>query len=266
MSLESGARRLQFDTAKPATTTPDVAASDTVKCAACGCTIAIEYYDVNDQTVCNRCRHQLASLAETPQGFGTFGKAALYGFGAAIAGATLYYAVIALANLEIGIVAIAIGYMVGFAVRTAANNRGGLRFQLLAVVLTYWAVGLAYTPLVFSASKEAEKQEAAVTAPASTAASEPATATTAAPASPLPGEPVAMEEEPANAVGFVFALGALLALTFTLPVLVVVGSLPGGLISAAIIAFGMHQAWRMTGAPNLVITGPYRIVRAAVAS
>jgi hypothetical protein len=40
---------------------------------------------------------------------------------------------------------------------------------------------------------------------------------------------------------------------------VVIGSLPGGLLSAAIIAFGMLQAWRMTGAPQLVVTGPYRI-------
>ena len=31
------------------------------------------------------------------------------------------------------------------------------------------------------------------------------------------------------------------------------------LISAAIIGFGMRQAWLMTAAPQLVITGPYRI-------
>jgi hypothetical protein len=44
-----------------------------------------------------------------------------------------------------------------------------------------------------------------------------------------------------------------------LPVLAVVSSLPGGLISAAIIAFGMQQAWRMTGVAALQISGPYRI-------
>ena len=38
-----------------------------------------------------------------------------------------------------------------------------------------------------------------------------------------------------------------------------IAALPGGLISAAIIAFGMQQAWRMTGAPQLQISGPYRI-------
>ena len=69
--------------------------------------------------------------------------------GAAIAGAAIYYAVIAIAHLEIGIVAILIGYMVGWGVRKGAGGRGGRRFQILAVVLTYWAVGLAYSPLAF---------------------------------------------------------------------------------------------------------------------
>jgi hypothetical protein len=42
-------------------------------------------------------------------------------------------------------------------------------------------------------------------------------------------------------------------------VLIIVGSLPSGLISAAIIFFGMAQAWKMTGTPVIEITGPYRV-------
>jgi hypothetical protein len=42
--------------------------------------------------------------------------------------------------------------MVGWAVRKGADGRGGLRFQILAVVLTYWAVGLAYAPLILKDS------------------------------------------------------------------------------------------------------------------
>jgi hypothetical protein len=44
-----------------------------------------------------------------------------------------------------------------------------------------------------------------------------------------------------------------------LPVMVVVGSFPSGLISAIIIFIGMRQAWRMTGAPLVQILGPYRV-------
>src|SRR4029450_6773668 len=98
-----------------------------------------------------------------------FGLAALFGLGAAIAGAILYYAVIAITNFEIGIVAIAIGFMVGWAVRKGAGGRGGRRFQVLALVLTYWAVGLAYTPITFKQMIEDDKKQkaqAAATAPA----------------------------------------------------------------------------------------------------
>jgi hypothetical protein len=50
-----------------------------------------------------------------------------------------------------------------------------------------------------------------------------------------------------------------MVLSLGLPVLSVLGSMPGGLLSAAIIAFGMHQAWQMTAAPQLQVSGPYRV-------
>ena len=49
------------------------------------------------------------------------------------------------------------------------------------------------------------------------------------------------------------------AFAFALPVIAVVGSLPSGLLSGAIIFFGLRQAWHMTGAPHVVVTGPYRV-------
>jgi hypothetical protein len=55
--------------------------------------------------------------------------AGVFGLGAGIVGAVIYYAVIAITNFEIGLVAILIGYMVGQAVRKGARGRGGLRFS-----------------------------------------------------------------------------------------------------------------------------------------
>ena len=63
-------------------------------------------------------------------------------------------------------------------------------------------------------------------------------------------------------MGLALIFGFFLAL----PVIVVFSSLPGGLISAAIIVFGMLQAWRMTMAPVLNVTGPYRVGTGALAS
>ena len=59
--------------------------------------------------------------------------------------------------------------------------------------------------------------------------------------------------------GLAIAFGAVFLFIFALPVIVVLGSMPGGIISALIIGFGMQQAWRMTAAVPFEITGPYRV-------
>lgn len=248
MSLDrKAAPPLQFDKAVSTTTRTEAAPPEGVTCVVCQKTIADRYFDINGQPTCDRCKQQVAREAETPKGFGVFGKAVLFGLGAALLGAALYYAVIAITEFEIGLVAIAIGFMVGYAIRMATANRGGLRFQILAIVFTYWAVGLAYMPFVFSGDTQAPE---GLIAPASTEATSPE-------AEPEPAPAV----EPLGAAGAIIGIALLFALSFALPVLSVFSSLPGGLISAAIIAFGMQQAWRMTGAPQIVITGPFRIAR-----
>ena len=65
----------------------------------------------------------------------------------------------------------------------------------------------------------------------------------------------ASAEGPPDGLDLTLAVAAFLALSMALPVLMVFGSMPSGLISAAIIVFGMLQAWRMTAAPALQITG-----------
>jgi hypothetical protein len=140
---------LQFDRVETTDPSGDPAALPTVTCAVCGRSVGASYYTANDKPICASCRDAVTSAAATPLSAGPLLLAGLFGLGAAVAGAAIYYAVIAIANLEIGIVAILIGYMVGWAVRKGAGGRGGRRFQILAVVLTYWAVGLAYAPLAF---------------------------------------------------------------------------------------------------------------------
>jgi hypothetical protein len=64
---------------------------------------------------------------------------------------------------------------------------------------------------------------------------------------------------PSEGLSFSVVAMTLVVLSFVLPVMAVLTSMPGGLISGAIIAFGMLQAWRMTASPQLQISGPYRI-------
>ena len=260
MRSDSGIiKPLQFDTAIPSVPAEADSKQQGASCVACRRPLRDQYYDVDGQSACRSCRDEIARLAETPREWGVFARACLFGFVAAILGAILYYAVIAITNFEIGIVAIAIGYMVGYGIRMATKGRGGRRFQVVALVLTYWAVGLAYMPLVMG---EMSKQEASQQADDADAA-DPADEAAAVAAAAAPDAPVAPDAPaaPASVDGFnlPLAFAFLVGFSFALPVLAVVSSLPGGVISAAIIAFGMQQAWQMTAAPQPQITGPYRI-------
>ena len=141
---------LQFETAISSVPADAGSRQQGVTCVACQRSILDKYFDVDGQSVCESCRNEIAQHAETPREWGVLARACLFGLVAAILGAILYYAVIAITNFEIGIVAIAIGYMVGYGIRMGTRGRGGRRFQVIAVVLTYWAVGLAYMPILFS--------------------------------------------------------------------------------------------------------------------
>jgi hypothetical protein len=143
----TGSDELQFDRVITASTASAAPARLSVTCAACRTSIETEYFHVNGNIFCGRCRTAVESAARTPQGVIPLITAGVFGLGAGIVGAVIYYAVIAIAHVEVGIVAILIGYMVGYAVRKGARGRGGLRFQVLAVALTYASVALAYAPI-----------------------------------------------------------------------------------------------------------------------
>jgi len=236
---------LQFDRVTAEPTGPAASQTPVVECSTCHRSITTEYYQIQDRSVCGRCRTVLESFAETPTGALPLIRAGLFGLGAGVAGAILYYAVIAIANIEIGIIAILIGYMVGRSVRKGAGGRGGLRFQILAASVTYASVAMAYTPVAFQAiaANQARVQEARTNASAS-AANAAATA----------------KRRPRPTLGrFLLGIGMLAAFSAALPVLYIVGSLPISLISAFIIFIGMRQAWRMTAAPIIDVFGPYQI-------
>ena len=244
-----GSDELQFDRVITGSTSSASPSTLAVACTVCQTPIETEYFDVNGSILCSRCRTVAASAGETPRGIVPLITAGVYGLGAGVLGAVVYYAVIAIAHLEIGIVAILIGYMVGYAVRTGARGRGARRFQVLAVALTYASIALAYAPIaykqVIDADRSAPKAQAAATSGNSntTVAAESGRATTNNPS----GGRVLLS---------VVFLAALIA---ALPVLVVASSFPSGLISAFIMFIGMRQAWTMTGVPRLQILGPYRV-------
>ena len=205
---------LSFDRAIPVSGTAPAGAA-AVQCTACHRALTASYHTVNGEAVCESCRTILSAISAPVREPLAIAKAVLFGFGASLVGAVVYWAVIRFFSLEIGIVAVLNGWMIGKAVRIGAGGRGGRVLQVAAALLTYLSVGMAYLPL-------------------------------------------------ARAAGASIDLGTLLS-AFLIPVYVILGSLPGGLISALIIGFGMMQAWQLTGTPTLRIDGPFRVGNAPAA-
>ena len=116
------------------------------RCVVCKTLIGGTYFHAQGQVVCPTCAERIQSGQQAPPA-SSLGRAVLYGAGAALAGCILYAAVAILLHLEIGIIAIAVGIMVGKAVRAGSKGLGGRPQQILAVLLTYFAITTSYIPV-----------------------------------------------------------------------------------------------------------------------
>ena len=117
-------------------------------------------YSVNGHAVCGTCRQTIEAAAETPRGAGPTGpRRRLWPRRGTGWRGDLLRRHRAGRIWRSASSRSLIGYMVGYAVRKGAGDRGGRRFQVLAVVLTYGAVALAYTPVVISAANNRRQEQ-----------------------------------------------------------------------------------------------------------
>jgi hypothetical protein len=236
---------LQFDRAEPRD--PQVRA---LACAACKRGIDGDYYTAASQSICPDCRGAILASLEGGSGFGRFAKALILGLLAAGLGAGIYYAISALTGYEFGLVAIIVGLMVGAAVKKGAEGRGGWRYQLLAMSLTYMAIVSTYVPYII----EAARQGAAAPKDQKGPVVETAPAEGAPTPAPVPDKPVS---PPAKNVT---AGSCLLALVFFLGIVLAAPFLAGlqNIMGLLIIGFALYEAWALNKKPRLEIAGPFR--------
>jgi hypothetical protein len=245
-TLDDSTTSLQFDRAEYASEPGGIV------CATCQQEIAQTYYEANGKTLCERCRYAVADHMSSTPGASGFFKAVVAGGGAAIAGATIYGLVLLATDRIFGLIAILVGYMVGRAVQWATGNRGGWRYQTLAIVLTYVAIVSAYAPILFKGIAEADRQrssQSAAATPGAPAATAPDTAGSSGRPTPAP------LEQSAKAPGLgavVVALGMIGAILLASPFL-------GGFdpLGWAIIAFGLYEAWKLNRRVSFEISGPF---------
>ncbi|HJZ95424.1 MAG TPA: hypothetical protein VKE70_02905 [Candidatus Solibacter sp.] len=137
---------LQFQKAEPL----PVVDPNAQRCKVCQTPIGATYFHANGQVVCPMCAERINAGQQKPPAI-SLATAVIYGAGAAIAGSALYAAVAILLHVRLGIVAIAIGYMVGKAVRAGSKGLGGRPQQILAVLLTYFSITTSYVVMAIYA-------------------------------------------------------------------------------------------------------------------
>jgi len=232
--------RLQFRRAEPIATS---GASAAQRCVACQGPIAESYYHASGRVVCPACAARIQQGQQQPPAY-SFPRALLFGGAAALAGCAIYAIVAIATGMEIGLIAILVGVMVGKAIRRASGGFGGRQQQILAVVLTYFSIATSYIPVIIWDVAHKSKIEAAQTAKSGAAAQ---TAQSGAASNQEPDSGKSMP--PGKAILYLLAIGAVapfLSLT----------SGVSGIISLFIIFIGLKQAWRLTGRSEVLVMGP----------
>jgi len=235
---------LQFQHAEPIAP-PDTTPKIGPECVVCHAATGESYFHAQGQVVCPGCAERIHTGQQKPPALSLV-RAAVYGGGAAFAGFLIYVLVALLFNLEIGIIAILVGWMVGKAIRHASHGLGGRPQQILAIALTYFAISTSYVPvMIYSYIKSpAGQQMMKKTAEQQKSQASP---TSAAGRQPSAGA----------AIGAL--LFSLLLLAAIGPFLALQASFVSGAISLFILFIGMQRAWHMTGRTDIFLTGPYAI-------
>jgi hypothetical protein len=221
-------------------------------CAQCATPITDRYFTLGSHTLCEAC-HFAFQHAKAPGNPATrfMGAAGLGGIAAAV-GCGIWMAVTELTGYEIGLIAIVVGYIVGFAVHVGSRRVGGLAYQLLALILTYSAIVMTYVPTIaaqLNASEEFHSELAAAEAEAW--AEDPS----GGPASDaVEGEaaaPPVLTPEQSEAIAWIYAI----PYAFMLPFLMGFENAIGILI----IGFALWQAFRMNARAKIDLQGPFRL-------
>lgn len=250
-------------------------AAQQLSCWSCKRDISGEYYLVNEAPYCASCRDALNYSSPTEQlRTGGLARAALYGLGAAAVGTAIWLGILWAADLEIGLIAILVGWMVGKAVFVGSGDRGGLRYQILAVALTYTSICASYAPLLVGGMSSYEQpqtvvvdgQDRRVILGGSTAESPAVTPEQAAAAIPAPEDgspleegkvylvPTSWEETETDALRGVVGIAVVFGIALAMPFLMGFENIIGLLI----IGFGLWQAWKANEKRVLEVEGPFR--------
>ena len=219
------------------------------ECALCRGEIERMYFHLNGQAICPACAGSAQARQRRPSHVAVL-RGLVYGGGMAVLCSIGYAIFTMVTNMEVALIAIAIGFLIGRAVRTGSRGLGGRRCQALAVLLTYFAIIMGYLPPVVKQMRETTAKVAEKGAEVRTAS----LARSAQPPAPKPS--LARWLIAVGVIGIGVAFVAIAA-----PVAVLTSG-ASGIISVLILLLGLQRAWRETARDARVLMGPYELEEA----
>lgn len=148
---------LQFDKA-------EFAKGSALVCAVCKTPITGEFYQANGQPICPACEKGVKASLQLPRGI-----AAARSVGAALVAGVAGYFLFIFVSMVIGglwgITAIAVGWMVGYAVRWGSGGIGGPLFQGIAMAVAYLSIASSHLPWLLRSNDVLPALQKAIVAP-----------------------------------------------------------------------------------------------------
>lgn len=231
-------------------------------CQFCHQPIVGAYYRVHDSMSCPACADKVrAELAKDTHA--AYMRALLFGIGAAIVGMILYATFEIMTGLIIGYVSLAVGWMVGTAMKKGSGGVGGRRYQITAALLTYAAVSLAAVPIWIHYAIEHRQAHVQQEQTKSQLADEQKQLenesgqqnqnTAADTPEPTAITPKAPQQSRLEAIGYL----ALLGIASPFVEIWEGGPSAGWMIGIFILGIGIRIAWRLTAGVRVAIYGPF---------
>jgi len=226
-------------------------------CAICKQPVGSAYYRVNGAVACEPCAARVKGA--TPESsHAHFVRGLIYGIGGAIVGLIIYSVFTIATGIEIGFVSLAVGYIVGRAVKMGSRGYGGTHYQIAAALLTYAAVSLSAVPIAISYSARHHSEAPRVE---STAPSNPGTSSPDAPSSESGAGADSSSQRsatPPRKSGLMLLL-YLVYIGLASPFLELGRDPLHGGIGVIILLVGMRIAWQLTAmSDHAQIVGPFK--------
>lgn len=239
-------------------------------CQYCHQPISGTYYRVQNAVACPACTEKVRTeLAKDTHA--AYMRALFFGIGAAIVGMILYALFEITTGLIIGYVALAVGWMVGTAMKKGSGGIGGRRYQITAALLTYAAVSMAAVPVGIHYVIQHRHAQAEQTKTKSQLADEQLQLEKESGQqdqgqqnqdSAAPESDDSASEAQAQPPSRLELLGHLALLGIASPFMELRDSGPtfGWLIGMFILFIGIRIAWRLTAGVRVAVDGPFNAI------